>query len=52
MWNVAISRARQHVIVVGDLSTLEKNKSALISQLVEKMTKKGMKIIEARSIIN
>jgi len=52
MWNVAISRARQHVIVVGEMSTLEQNKGALISQLVEKMKKKGMKIIEAKTIIN
>jgi phosphatidylserine/phosphatidylglycerophosphate/cardiolipin synthase-like enzyme len=52
MWNVAISRARQHVIIVGEMSTLEQNKGALISQLVEKMKKKGMKIIEAKTIIN
>jgi phosphatidylserine/phosphatidylglycerophosphate/cardiolipin synthase-like enzyme len=51
MWNVAISRARQHVIIVGDFATLEKNKSALISQLIFKI-KKDMRIIEARSLIN
>ena len=51
MWNVAISRARQHVIIVGDLPTLEQNSSALISQLVGKM-KKNMKIIDARTVIN
>jgi len=51
MWNVAISRARQHVIIVGDLPTLERNKSALISQLVEKM-KKNLKIIDAKTVIN
>jgi len=51
MWNVAISRARQHVIIVGDFPTLERNKSALISQLVEKM-KKNLKVIDARTVIN
>ena len=51
MWNVAISRARQHVIIVGDFPTLERNSSALISQLVNKM-KKNMKVIDARTVIN
>jgi superfamily I DNA and/or RNA helicase len=51
MWNVAISRARQHVIIVGDFPTLERNSSALISQLVTKM-KKNMKVIDARTVIN
>lgn len=51
MWNVAISRARQHVIIIGDFPTLERNNSALISQLVHKM-KKNMKIIDAKTVIN
>jgi superfamily I DNA and/or RNA helicase len=51
MWNVAISRARQHVMIVGDSPTLERNSSALISQLVTKM-KKNMKVIDARTVIN
>jgi len=51
MWNVAISRARQHVIIIGDFPTLERNSSALISQLVTKM-KKNMKVIDARTVIN
>lgn len=51
MWNVAISRARQHVIIVGDSPTLERNSSALISQLVAKM-KNNMKVIDARTVIN
>ena len=51
MWNVAISRARQHVIIIGDFPTLERNSSALISQLVHKM-KKNMKIIDAKTVIN
>ena len=51
MWNVAISRARQHVIIVGDFATLERNSSALISQLVVKM-KKDMKVVDARTVIN
>jgi flagellar biosynthesis GTPase FlhF len=50
MWNVAISRARQHVIVVADLPTLESNKSALISQLIIKM-KPNLKVIDAKNII-
>jgi len=51
MWNVAISRARQHVIIIGDFPTLERNSSALISQLVVKM-KKNMTVIDAKSVIN
>jgi phosphatidylserine/phosphatidylglycerophosphate/cardiolipin synthase-like enzyme len=51
MWNVAISRARQHVVIVGDFQTLERNSSSLISQLVAKM-KKNMKVIDARTVIN
>jgi superfamily I DNA and/or RNA helicase len=51
MWNVAISRARQHVIIVGDFPTLERNSSAIISQLVVKM-KKDMTVIDARTVIN
>ncbi len=51
MWNVAISRARQHVIIVGDFATLERNNNALISQLVVKM-KKNMKVVDARTVIN
>lgn len=51
MWNVAISRARQHVIIVGDFPTLERNSSALISQLVTKM-KNDMKVIDAKTVIN
>jgi len=51
MWNVAISRARQHVIVVADLPTLESNsnKGALISQLIIKM-KPNLKVIDAKNI--
>ena len=51
MWNVAISRARQHVIIVGDFPTLKRNSSSLISQLVTKM-KKNLKVIDARTVIN
>jgi predicted nucleic acid-binding Zn-ribbon protein len=51
MWNVAISRARQHVIIIGDFPTLVRNSSALISQLVGKM-KKNMTVIDAKSVIN
>jgi superfamily I DNA and/or RNA helicase len=51
MWNVAISRARQHVLIIADFQTLDRNKSALISQLVDKM-KKNLKVIEAKTIIN
>lgn len=51
MWNVAISRARQHVLIVADFQTLDRNKSALISQLVDKM-KRNLKVIEAKTIIN
>lgn len=51
MWNVAISRARQHVIIVGDFPTLEKNNNALISQLVSKMSE-NMRVIDARTVIN
>jgi superfamily I DNA and/or RNA helicase len=51
MWNVAISRARQHVIIVGDFPTLKRNSSSLISQLVTKM-KGNLKVIDARTVIN
>jgi superfamily I DNA and/or RNA helicase len=51
MWNVAISRARQHVIIVGDFPTLERNSGALISQLVTKM-KENMKVVDAGTVIN
>ena len=51
MWNVAISRARQHVLIIADFQTLDRNKSALISQLVDKM-KKNLKVIEAKTIIS
>jgi RecA/RadA recombinase len=51
MWNVAISRARQHVIVVADVKTLEQNGNALISQLVAKM-KPNLRVIDAKTIID
>lgn len=50
MWNVAISRARQHVIIVADFPTLESNRDSIIAKLVVKM-KADIKIIEAKSII-
>jgi superfamily I DNA and/or RNA helicase len=37
MWNVAISRARQHILLVADRKTFENNENALISQLYQKM---------------
>jgi hypothetical protein len=51
MWNVGISRARQHVLVVADLPTLERNSGAVISQLVKKMITKG-KIIDAAQLLS
>lgn len=51
MWNVGISRARQHVIVVADLPTLERNSGAVISQLVKKMISKG-KVIDASELLS
>ena len=51
MWNVAISRARQHVIIVTDLPTHDRNKSSLISKLIEKM-KDNLKIIDASTLID
>ena len=51
MWNVGISRARQHVLVVADLPTLERNSGAVISQLVEKMRVKG-KVIDAAELLS
>lgn len=41
MWNVAISRARQHVIVIADSKTLDMNPGALISRLIKEMGNKG-----------
>ena len=37
MWNVAISRARHHVIVVADSGTLALNQTSVIAKLIEKM---------------
>ena len=37
MWNVAISRARQHVIVVADSGTLALNATSVIARLIEAM---------------
>ena len=51
MWNVGISRARQHVLVVVDLPTLERNSGAVISQLVKKMIEKG-KVIDASELLS
>jgi superfamily I DNA and/or RNA helicase len=51
MWNVGISRARQHVLVVADLPTLERNSGAVISQLVKKMIAKG-KVINASELLS
>lgn len=51
MWNVGISRARQHVLVVVDLPTLEKNPGAVISQLVKKMCAIG-KVIDASELLS
>jgi phosphatidylserine/phosphatidylglycerophosphate/cardiolipin synthase-like enzyme len=51
MWNVGISRARQHVLVVADLPTLERNSGAVISQLVKKMIAKG-KVIDAAELLS
>lgn len=51
MWNVAISRARQHVIVVGHKPTLEQNPSALITRLVNSMAVE-MKTIDASELVD
>ena len=51
MWNVGISRARQHVLIIADLPTLERNSGAVISQLVEKMISKG-KVIDASELLS
>lgn len=37
MWNVAISRARHHVIVVADSETLALNRTSVIAKLIEAM---------------
>jgi superfamily I DNA and/or RNA helicase len=51
MWNVAISRARQHLIVVGHKQTLDKNSNSLISHLVNSM-KIDMKVLDASTLID
>jgi superfamily I DNA and/or RNA helicase len=51
MWNVGISRARQHVLVVVDLPTLARNSGAVVSQIVNKMIKKG-KVIDASELLS
>ena len=37
MWNVAISRARRHVIVVADSGTLALNGTSVIARLIDAM---------------
>lgn len=51
MWNVAISRARQHVLIVADRTTLDRNSGSVVAQLIEGM-KSDMKIIDARSLLD
>jgi len=53
IWNVGISRARQHVLIVADLPTLKlpNNSAAVISQLVNKMITQG-KVIDATELLN
>lgn len=51
MWNVAISRARQHVILVTDLPTLEENPSAVISQMVAKIKSEAL-LIDAAEVLD
>ena len=51
MWNVAISRARQHILLVADRKTFENNENAIISQLYQKM-KKHMKVVDAKTLIS
>jgi hypothetical protein len=53
IWNVGISRARQHVLIVADLPTLKlpSNSAAVISQLVNKMINQG-KVIDAAELLN
>lgn len=51
IWNVGFSRARQHVLIVADLPTLERNSGAVISKLVKHMINNG-KIIDGSEILN
>ncbi len=51
IWNVAISRARQHIIIVADANTFARNESAVISGLIARM-KPHMKIIDAKIVID
>lgn len=51
MWNVAISRARQHVILVTDMPTMLENGASVISQMVTKMQKSGV-VIDAASVLD
>jgi hypothetical protein len=53
IWNVGISRARQHVLIVADLPTLKLpgNSAAVISQLVSKMITQG-KVIDATELLS
>jgi superfamily I DNA and/or RNA helicase len=49
-WNVAISRARQHVIIVADLPTLERAPTALFSVLVQSVLPKA-KLLDGKSLL-
>ena len=51
MWNVAMSRARQHVLIVADRATLDRNVGSVITQLVAGMAS-DMKVIEAKTLLD
>jgi hypothetical protein len=51
MWNVAISRARQHVLFIVDLSTIERDATALISNIIRRIDR-DFKVIDAADVLN
>ena len=51
MWNVAISRARQHVILIADISSLERNPTSVITDLYKKM-RADAKVVDAAEVLH
>jgi superfamily I DNA and/or RNA helicase len=52
MWNVAISRARQHVFLVADMQSISRDPKALISRILANLDGSDLRVIDAGSILD
>lgn len=52
MWNVAISRARQHVIFVADMQSISRDPKALISRIIASVDVSDLRVVDAASILD